>query len=370
MTKVIPLNSPNLVGNEMRYLKDCINTNWISTSGKYIKSFESKICNFTGSKYAVACINGTSALQVSLRLVGVKKNDEIIVPTLTFIAPVNAIKYNEAYPIFMDVDEFHNIDIKKTIEFLKTKTFRKGKFTFNKKTKRRIIAIIPVHVWGNASDFSNLKTICKNMNIKIVEDASESLGTIYTSGKFKNKHTGINGDIGCISFNGNKIATTGGGGVILTDNYNLAKNARYLISQAKDDIYNFVHNEVGYNFKLTNIHAALGLAQLEKINFFLKRKKNISKYYRKNIISKNFKILNQPQCSNNNNWMNILTLKKNRKIYFLKKIVSDFKKNKIEYRFIWKANHLQKPYKNLKRIKSLMQIELSQVLYAYLLALL
>ena len=138
------------------------------------------------------------------------KNDENYGSDSYIYRPCNAIKYNEAYPIFMDVDEFHNIDIKKTIEFLKTKTFRKGKFTFNKKTKRRIIAIIPVHVWGNASDFSNLKTICKNMNIKILY-ASESLGTIYTSGKFKNKHTGINGDIGCISFNGNKIATTGGG---------------------------------------------------------------------------------------------------------------------------------------------------------------
>ena len=275
MKNIIQLNIPNLKGNEKRYIQNCIITNWISTSGKYIGKFEKKLCEFTKSKNAIACINGTAALQISLKIVGVKNEDEVIVPTLTFIAPVNAIKYNNAIPVFMDADQTHNLDINKTIDFIKNNTFFKKRFSYNKKSKRRISALIPVHVWGNAVNLEKLISLCKKKNIKIVEDASESLGTFYTEGKLKGKHTGTVGDVGCISFNGNKIITTGGGGVILTNNNSYAKKARYLISQAKNDTLNFVHNEIGYNFKLTNIHAAIGLGQLEKIDYYLKKKKKL-----------------------------------------------------------------------------------------------
>ncbi len=336
MKNIIQLNIPNLKGNEKRYIQNCISTNWISTSGKYIGQFEKKLCEFTKSKNAIACINGTAALQISLKIVGVKNEDEVIVPTLTFIAPVNAIKYNNAIPIFMDADQTHNLDINKTIDFIKNNTFFKKKFSYNKKSKRRISAIIPVHVWGNAVNLEKLISLCKKKNIKIVEDASESLGTFYTEGKLKGKHTGTVGDVGCISFNGNKIITTGGGGVILTNNNSYAKKARYLISQAKNDTLNFVHNEIGYNFKLTNIHAAIGLGQLEKINYYLRKKKEINNFYQKNIKNKKLFFLKSPKYAKNNYWMNILTIKNLKNDNKAKKFLKKFLKNDIESRYIWK----------------------------------
>ena len=348
----IPLNEPNLIGNEWKYLKQCIDTNWISTAGSFVKSFERKLCKFTNSNYAIACINGTSALQISLKLAGVKSGDEVIVPTLTFIAPVNAINYNNARPIFMDVDDYCNIDIKKTCEFISKKTFFKNGFTFNKKTKKRISAILPVHVWGNAVNLEKLKLICKKKNIKIVEDASESLGTFYNEGSLKKRHTGTVGDLGCISFNGNKIITSGGGAVILTNNETLAEKAYYLINQAKNDPINFVHDEIGYNFKLTNVHAAIGLAQLENIKFFLKKKKIIYDHYKNTINFSNlFKISKKPYYANNNHWMNILEIKEFSNKRTVKKIFQKMKKANIDCRPIWKLIHTQKPYDKCQTYK-------------------
>ena len=224
---MIPLSVPSLKGNELKYVTKCIKTEWISSSGKFVKTFEDKVSSYLGTKHAIACINGTSALQVSLRILGVSPNDEVIVPTITCVAPVNAIIYNNAKPIFMDCDEFFNIDVNKTIEFIKKNTIFKKKHSYNKKTKKRISAIIPVHVWGNDVDLEKLLLICKKRNIAILEDASESFGTKYINGKIKNKYTGTVGKIGCISFNGNKIITTGGGGMILTNDKKMAKRARY-----------------------------------------------------------------------------------------------------------------------------------------------
>ncbi len=210
----IPLSVPSLKGNEWEYVKECLDTEWVSSAGKYVDLFEQKIAEYTDAKYAVACVNGTSALQVSLRLASVQPGDEVIVPTLTFIAPVNAIAYNGATPVFMDADEYYNIDSEKTIEFIKNETVFKNGFTFNKNTNKKISAIIPVHVWGNACWFDDLEDLCLERNITTVEDASESLGTLYNEGVYKGKHAGTIGKLGCLSFNGNKIITTGGGGMI------------------------------------------------------------------------------------------------------------------------------------------------------------
>ena len=242
--KIIQLSIPSLKGQELNYVKKCVKTEWISTAGKFTQVFENKIAECTGSKFAISCINGTAALQIALQLAGVKKNDEVIVPSLTFIAPVNAVRYNRAFPIFMDNDEYFTLDTIKTIEFINKKTFLKNGYTYNKKTKRRISAIIPVHVWGNAVWLDELTKVCKKRNINIVEDASESLGTRYSKGKYKNKHTGTVGKLGCLSFNGNKIITTGGGGMILTDSKKIAKEAYYLTTQAKDDSSKFIHNSI------------------------------------------------------------------------------------------------------------------------------
>ena len=280
-----------------------------------------------------------------------KKNDEVLVPTLTFISSVNAIVLNGASPIFMDVDDFHNIDADKTINFLKENTFFKNGYTFNKRSKKRIKALIIVHVWGNAANLYKLLKFCKKKNIDIVEDAAESLGTKYSVSSLKNKHTGTLGRVGCISFNGNKIITTGGGGMLLTNEKKLNKLARYYFNQAKDDTVKSIHNDIGFNYRISNIQAALGIAQLKKINFFIQKKKMIRKTYQK-LINKldNFTLEKSPDYSLNNNWMNVVKFKRSNKLN-TENLVKYFYKHKIQVRPIWFLNHMQKPYKVYEKYK-------------------
>lgn len=349
----IPLSVPSISGNEWEYIKKCLDTNWVSSAGKYVELFEEKITEYTGSEFAVACVNGTSALQVSLRLAGVEPDDEAIVPILTFIAPVNAIAFNGANPVFMDADEYYNIDSDKTIEFINEETIFKGGFTYNKTSNKRISAIVLVHVWGNAVWLDELVPLCEERNIVVVEDACESLGTVYTMGTYDGRHTGTIGKLGCLSFNGNKIITTGGGGMILTNDEELAEKARYLTTQAKDDPVSYIHNEIGYNFRLTNIQAALGVAQLEQLPEFLKRKRKIFYQYQNALNGvDSLSIADIPDYANNNHWMNLLQI--DSVIYgedreaFMKKM----EKNGIQTRLVWALNHLQKPYQNCRSYKA------------------
>jgi aminotransferase in exopolysaccharide biosynthesis len=347
MSDRIVLNEPHIVGNEWQYVKECLDTGWVSSAGKYVDLFEEKIAEYTGAKYAISCVNGTSALQVAMRLAGVAPGDEVIVPTLTFIAPVNAIAYNGASPIFMDADDYYNIDSKKTIEFIKKETVFKNGFTHNKKTGKRISAIVPVHVWGNAAWLDELVPLCVERNIPIVEDASESLGTVYTLGKYEGRHTGTIGLLGCLSFNGNKIITSGGGGMILTDDEKLTEKARYLTTQAKDDPGRFIHDEIGYNFRLTNIQAALGVAQLEQLPAFMKRKREIFSQYQaafENIAGLTLAVV--PHYANNNHWMNLLQM--DSEVFGEDKdaLMKRIEKNGIQTRPVWSFNHLQKPYQD------------------------
>ena len=357
---MINLHEPLIIGNEWKYLKNCLDRGWVSSSGKYVNDFEKKIAKYTGAKYAIACVNGTSALQISLKIVGVKKGDEVIVPSLTFIAPINAINYNEAKPIFMDIDRYYTIDIDKTVNFLNQQTntitkknhTRNSKITINKKTGRRIAALLVVHTFGNAVNLDKLVSLCRKKNIVIIEDAAESVGTFYKSNKFKNKHTGTIGKIGCLSFNGNKIITAGGGGGILTNDYKIAKRAKYLTTQAKDDSVYSVHNEVGYNFRLTNIQAALGLAQLECLSNYVKRKKIIHERYKKTINRIiGLQISDTPNFARCNYWLNILEIKKILSKKKLLKIIKYLRKNGIETKPIWYPNHLQKKYRNHQTYK-------------------
>ena len=366
---MINLHEPLIIGNEWKYLKNCLDRGWVSSSGKYVNDFEKKIAKYTGAKYAVACVNGTSALQISLEIIGVKKGDEVIVPSLTFIAPINAINYNDAKPIFMDIDRYYTIDIDKTVNFLNqqtntvTKRSRNGnsKITINKKTGRRIAALIVVHTFGNAVNLDKLVSLCRKKNITLVEDAAESIGTFYKSNKFKNRHTGTIGKIGCLSFNGNKIITAGGGGGILTNDYKIAKRAKYLTTQAKDDSVYSVHNEIGYNFRLTNIQAALGLAQLECLSNYIKKKKIIHERYKK-IINKivGLQISDAPNFARCNYWLNILEIKKLLSKKKLLKIIKYLRKNGIEAKPIWHPNHLQKKYRNCQTYKLNKVNEISQ----------
>jgi aminotransferase in exopolysaccharide biosynthesis len=349
---MIPLSVPNLKGNELRYLKECVKTEYVSSVGKYVSLFEKKICKFTNSKYAVACASGTAALQLALRVVGVKENDEVIIPTMSFIATANAAIYLKAKPIFMDCDNYYNLDVKKLILFLKNNTFFKNRFTFNKKTKRKITAIMPVHVSGNAADLFSLVRLCKKKKIKIVEDAAEAVGTFYSRNNFKQKHAGTIGDVGCLSFNGNKIITSGGGGMILTNDMKLARKAKYLSTQATDDSVRYIHNDIGYNYRLTNIQAAVGLAQLEKINLFLKKKKKIYEFYKKKIkLIKGLSIPERPSYAKNNNWMMSIIIDKKKYGMNKDKLINLLKKKYIQSRSMWLPIHLQKEYRNFERYK-------------------
>ncbi|MBA7698730.1 GDP-perosamine synthase [subsurface metagenome] len=343
--EMITLSAPFINGNEWNYVKECLDTGWVSSVGSYVDKFEQNICAFSGARYAVACVNGTAALHTALQVVGVKAGDEVIVPTVTFIAPVNAVRYVGAEPVFMDCDDFYNIDVLKTKEFIENETVFKNGLTYNKKTGRCIRAIVPVHVFGNAVDLGNLISICKERNIKVIEDAAESLGTCYNSGDLEGRHTGTIGDIGCYSFNGNKIITTGGGGMIVTDNSECAERARYLTTQAKDDASRYIHNEVGYNYRLTNIQAALGVAQLEQLPEFIAVKKRNYNAYKEaidNIVG--LHLAEVPTYADNNYWMCALQVEKDfgeDKEALMERLVSDG----IQTRPLWYLNHLQKPYK-------------------------
>ena len=357
------LHEPIFIGNELKYIKRCFKENLISI-GTFVNKFEDKIKKYLSIKYAVAVNSGTSALHISLKIAGAKIKTEVIAPSITFIAPINAILYNNATPIFMDVDNNLNIDAKKTIDFINRNTFYKNNYTFNKKTKNKIVAIIIVHVFGNAAEIYNLVKICKERNIKVIEDSSESLGTKYKEGYLKNKFTGTIGDINCLSFNGNKIITSGGGGMIITNNNSYYKKAKYLINQAKDDSIKYIHNEIGFNYRLSNIHSAIGLAQMEKISYFLKKKKEIHEMYKKHINKINgLSILEGPEYSLNNYWLNILRI--NKKIYKIDsyKLTKHLINNNIFIRNVWYPNHMQKKMKIYEKfeIKNSLKLCLSSL---------
>lgn len=344
---MIPLSIPNISGKEWSYLKHCLDTNWVSSSGRFVKEFEKAICNYSKAKYAVACVNGTCGLFIALKLSKVKADNEVIVPTLTFIAPVNAVKYLGAEPVFMDCDDYMNLDVDKLSEFC-NKECRLTKEGLKNKISGRIIkAIIPVHIFGNPCDMEQIMKIVGKYKLKVVEDATESLGAYYVGGAYKNKFTGTIGDFGVYSFNGNKIITTGGGGMIITNNRNLAKKARYLTEQAKDDSVRCIHNEVGYNFRLSNLQAALGLAQLERLREFIRTKKRNYQLYKKELNGVDgIEIMGYPDGTQPNYWFYSLLMDKNR--YGMDKdgLMSALAKHKIEARPLWYLNHLQRPYRN------------------------
>ena len=347
MSDFIPLSVPSFRGNEWKYIKECLDTEWVSSAGKYVNKFEEDICEFTGAKYAVACVNGTAALQVALQLIGVQPGDEVIVPTVTFIAPVNVVRYMNAEPIFMDCDKFYNINVENTIEFIEKETIFRDGFTSNKKSGKRISAIISVHIFGNAVDLEKLIPICRERNIKIVEDAAESIGTYYNNGNLKGRYTGTVADIGCYSFNGNKIVTTGGGGMIVTNKKEYAEKAKYLTTQAKDDGIRYIHNEIGYNFRLTNIQAAMGVAQLEKLPEYIEIKNRNYIIYR-DVIDEipGLHLAETPDYANSNYWFYCLHI--DEEIYGKNReqLMVILTKNKIQARPIWYLNHLQEPYKD------------------------
>jgi len=271
----IPLAVPHLAGHEWAYVKECLDTNWVSSVGAYVERFEALVAAALEMPHAVATVNGTSALHVALQLAGVKEGDEVVVSDLTFIAPANAVRYLGAWPTFVDAEPAHwQMDPQKLRDFLgRDCTFSGGKLT-NRHTGRRVSALLPVHILGHPCDLDPILEEARRYGLPVVEDATESLGVRYGG-----RPAGSFGLFSCLSFNGNKILTTGGGGMIVTADADLAKKARYLTTQAKDDPIEFVHGEVGYNYRLTNVLAAIGAAQMEQLEDCVADKRRTANAY-------------------------------------------------------------------------------------------
>lgn len=274
-TDSIMLCIPEIRGNEWNFLKECLDTNFVSSVGPFVDRFEQMVTEHVGTQYAVATVNGTCALHTALLVAGVKPDEEVIVSTLTFIAPVNAIRYVGAWPVFIDAEsDYWQMDPVKVLEFLERGCQWREGGLYNRCTGRRVTAILPVHVLGHPVDLEPILEAAGKYGLKVIEDATEGLGASY-----KGRSLGSLGDIACFSFNGNKMITTGGGGMIVTDNEAWARKAKYLTTQAKDDPIEYVHGEIGYNYRLTNLQAAVGCAQMERLTDYVPAKRRIAARY-------------------------------------------------------------------------------------------
>jgi aminotransferase in exopolysaccharide biosynthesis len=302
----IPLHEPKFVGNEKKYLDQCIDSTFVSSVGSFVDEFEEKIARYTGSKYAIATTNGTSALHISLILANVRKDDEVITQPLNFVATCNAISYCNAKPVFIDVErDTMGLSPSALKSFLENSTIIKDKKCINKKTMKIIKACVPMHSYGHPCRIDEIKEICNQYYIFLIEDAAESLGSFY-----KDKHTGTFGQLGVISFNGNKIITGGGGGCIITSDEVLAKKAKHLTTTAKTPHkWDFNHDMVGYNYRMPNLNAALLVAQLEKLNNFIINKRNLADKYETFFKGTGFNFFKEIKNSKSNYWLNCILLK-------------------------------------------------------------
>jgi perosamine synthetase len=302
----IPLHEPRFTGNEKKYVIDCIDSTFVSSVGRYVDEFEKQIAAYTGAKYAVAAVNGTSALHMAMLVAGVKQNEIVITQPLSFIATCNAIAYIGASHLFVDVDiDTMGLSPEKLNTYLKENAVKKADgYSYHKKTDQRIAACVPMHTFGHPCRINEIAGICREYNIALIEDAAESIGSYY-----KSKHTGTFGLLGTFSFNGNKTITCGGGGAIVTDNEALAKRAKYLTTQAKvPHRWEFVHDEIGYNYRMPNLNAALMCAQLEQLNLFLENKRELADIYKDFFRNTEMKFVEEPTNSKSNYWLCVILL--------------------------------------------------------------
>ena len=305
--KFVPLSVPKFIGNEKKYLNECIDTTFVSSVGKFVDRFEQDMAAYTGAKKAVVCVSGTNALHMSLMLVGVERDDEVLTQALTFVATCNALSYIGAHPVFIDIDldtlGLSPIAIRKWLEF--NGEIRSGQ-CYNKKTGRRIKACVPMHTFGHPVHLDELVAVLKEWNIELVEDAAESVGSLY-----KGKHTGTFGKVGAISFNGNKTITTGGGGMMLFQDEELGAFAKHITTQAKvPHRWEFVHDHIGYNYRMPNINAAIGCAQLEHIEEYVEdKRKTASKYAEFFNSIDDIEFFTEPENTRSNYWLNVVLLK-------------------------------------------------------------
>ncbi|MFH1288895.1 MAG: LegC family aminotransferase [bacterium] len=301
----VPLHAPRFTGNEKKYVIDAIDSTFVSSVGRYVDRFEKMICEITGAKYAVAIVNGTCALHIALKLAGVQFGDEVITQPLSFVATANAISHCGANPIFLDVDrQTLGLDPIALEEFLKTNTRVKAQGCYNIITGKRIAACLPMHTFGHPCRIDAIADVCRRYEIALVEDAAEALGSIY-----KGKYTGTFGHLGIYSFNGNKITTCGGGGAIVTNDGNLAKKAKHITTTAKvPHPYEYIHDAIGYNYRMPNINAALACAQLEQLDFSIEKKRGYAKIYQDFFGSLDITFVCEPCQARSNYWLNAIIL--------------------------------------------------------------
>lgn len=348
---MIPLSIPNFEGNEKKYVDDAIEQGWVSTGGAYINEFEHRLAEFLQVEDVAACQSGTVALHMALVCCGVQPGDMVIVPTLTFIAAVNPVKYQFARPIFMDCDDSLCMDPVKLRKFCQEECEicqDTGNLIY-KKNQAVVRALVVVHVFGNMADMEEVMDIAQKFHLKVVEDATEALGTKYTEGKYKGKYAGTIGDYGAYSFNGNKIITTGGGGAITAKRKEETAYIRYLSTQAKDDPHYYIHDAVGYNYRMTNVQAAIGVAQLEELPEFIKRK-NVNYHYYKQKLDRNdieMRLLSFRSGTSSNQWFYAVELPIEKMDCDLKTVIEELQNQReVQTRPIWGLIHEQRPYRN------------------------
>ncbi len=345
MNKFIPLSIPNFEGNEKKYVDDAIEQGWVSTGGAYITKFEHEMAKFLHVENVAACQSGTAALHLSLVESGVRPGDVVLVPPLTFIAAVNPIKYQFAIPVFIDCDDSFCMDP------IKLKTFCEEECDFIDDVliyKKSVVrALVVVHVFGNMADMESIMDTAKKYNIKVIEDATEALGTKYTDGKYADKYAGTIGDFGAYSFNGNKIITTGGGGAVTANDPKRVNHIRFLSTQAKTDPHFYIHDEVGYNYRMTNIQAALGVAQMEELPEFIKRKQRNYELYKKLFEGFEYgEIMPFRVGTDSNKWFYSICIDREHITTPMRKIILALHEKNIETRAIWGLINEQKPYIN------------------------
>lgn len=303
----IPLHEPRFVGNEKKYVNECIDSTFVSSVGKFVDQFEKTLCEITGSKFAIATVNGTAALHIALLSAGVERDDEVLTQALTFVATANAVSYTGAHNVFLD-SAIDNLglcpdDLRLFLE--NNTTMGNDGFCYNKLTKRRIKACVPMHVFGHPVKLDEILEICERHNISVIEDAAESLGSVY-----KGRHTGTIAPVGALSFNGNKIVTSGGGGALLIQDEKLAKWAKHITTTAKvPHRWEFSHDEIAYNYRLPNLNAALLCAQLEKLDEFKANKRETAEKYKRFFSSTDIQFISEPFFSESNYWLNAILLK-------------------------------------------------------------
>lgn len=337
----IPLAVPSIHGNEWEYVKECLATGWVSSVGSYVERFEKSIAESVGSQFAVATTSGTAALHVSLQLARVEAGDDVVIPSLTFIAPANAVRYLGAWPLIVDVeDRYWQIDVEKLAEFFSTRCDSRDGSLRNRETGRRIAAMLPVHILGHPCDMDALVELAARYNLPVIEDATEALGARY-----KGRAAGSIGKAGCFSFNGNKLITTGGGGMIVTDDDALARKARYLTTQAKDDPVEYVHHEVGYNYRLTNVQAAMGCAQLEGIAGRLASKRSAAAFYAEQLnCVPGIRMMEQAPWAESGWWLSTIRVDEAQFGMDRRELLNRLERQQIQTRPLWEPMHLSRAH--------------------------